>query len=357
MRARRLIHGVTVLTALLTSPVSSTPTYAGAAAEVKLDRDFIASLVEKLPPVPFQKEGQYHGSARAFRLLAIDPKTRRFLVACEVAGEFRPPIAQALRLPTAKASGKPGETDTPGWRAFTFDVKAGVRVEPGQEGSPRFQVDVEEVKRRELEGIAGALARVLGRSFDDLVTQVAAGKAALLSDKANARLQSKLAAFQQYGVFCGIDYFPDHIALTFDVTRLKSEGIVGYVFAEPTPGAVPLYRFVRPRPGDHYYSTDPEPNGLPGYVYEKVACYVLDQPRPGSVPLLRWRSRRECFYTQGVESASLAPSLGRVGYRPEAVACHLYGQPSPGTVPLYQFVDPRTGLHFYSTHPHAEFMK
>ena len=351
----RPVHVVLAMTVLLWSPVASSLARAG--AEVKLDREFIAGLVEKLPPVPIQKEGQYRGNARAFRLLAIDPKMRRFMVACEVAGEFRPPIAQALRLPSAKPFGKPGETDTPGWRSFTFDVRAGVHVEPGLDGAPRFQVDVEEVKRRDMEGIAGALARILGRYFDDLVTQIAAGKAALLSDKVNARLQSKLASFQQYGVFCGIDYAPDHVTLTFDVTRLRSEGIVGYVFTEPTLGTVPLYRFVRPRPGDHYYTTSPEPSGVPGYVFEKVVCHVLDGPRPGSVPLLRWRSRRECLYVVAGDMTMLTYTLGRLGYRPEGIACHIFAQPQPGASALYRFVDPRTGLHFYSTHPHAEFLK
>jgi len=26
-------------------------------------------------------------------------------------------------------------------------------------------------------------------------------------------------------------------------------------------------------------------------------------------------------------------------------------------VPFYRFVDPKTGVHFYTTHPHAEFAK
>src|SRR4051812_20953758 len=37
-------------------------------AEVALDREFIAGLVEKVPPAAFQKAGQYRGSARGFRL-------------------------------------------------------------------------------------------------------------------------------------------------------------------------------------------------------------------------------------------------------------------------------------------------
>ena len=101
---------------------------------------------------------------------------------------------------------------------------------------PHFRVDVEEIKKTELEGIVGLLAKLLGKSFDDIVTQVADGRAALLNQKLNAEVAQRAAVFKQYGVFCGIDYSPDQVILHFDLTRLKSEGIVGYVFAAPQPG-------------------------------------------------------------------------------------------------------------------------
>jgi len=362
--ATRLALGVAALAGLASALVAA-PARAG--AEVKIDREFLSGLVEKLPPAPFRKARQYRGSAHAFRLTAIDPKTRRLLVACEVSGDYRPPIAGAIRravTPPAPAP-SPSPTSSPnpdpdltrdggGWKAFAFDVRVAVRVEPGPDGVPKFRVDVEEVKRRELEGLPGALARVLGRHFDQVVTQVADGKAAVLGEKLNAQLRKKVAAFQEYGVLREVGYGADQLVLTFDVTKYRRDGVAGYVFAAPRPGTVPLHRWVRPRLGDRYYTTSSDAiPGHPYYVYEAVACHVLAGPGPGTVPLHRWRGPREWFYT----TANDGEGVARWGYRPEAVACHVYPAPSPDTVPLYRFVDPVTRLHFYSTHPNAEFLK
>jgi hypothetical protein len=74
------------------------------------------------------------------------------------------------------------------------------------------------------------------------------------------------------------------------------------------------------------------------------------------VALHRWLGRREWYYT----TDHLGTGLARLGYRPETVACHVFdpnAPPPPGAVPFYRFVDPRTGVHFYTTHPHAEFAK
>lgn len=338
------------------------PGPARGAAEVKLDRDFLNGLVEKLPPAKFARAGQYRGAARGFRLAAIDPKKRRFVVTCEVAGEFRPPIAGAIRRAVTVPSDSrpaPPPADSasgtePGWRSFAFDVRASVFAEPGPDGVPRFKVDVDEVKRRELEGVAGALARVLGRHFDGIVTQVADGRAATMNAKLNEKLQAKVAAFKEYGVLREIAYTSETVVLTFDVTRYKPDGVAGYVFASPRPGTVALHRWVRPGINDHYYTTSPQPPaGHPYYVYETIACHVFPVPAPGTVPLHRWRGLREWYYTTALDGDLIA----RLGYRPETVACHVFPVPTPGAVPLYRFIDPRTGVHFYTTHPHAEFIK
>ncbi len=352
---RRIGLGSGVILALLAFPGSLR-----AGAEVKLDRDFLAGLVEKLPPAPFSKADQYRGSAHGFRLLAIDPKRRRFVVACEVSGEFRPPIAGAIRRAvTPPSSVRPAPTESPSrddpkWKSFAFDVRASIGAEPGPDGLPRFWVDVDEVKRRELEGVAGTLAKVLGRYFDGIVTQVADGKAATLNARLNEQLRKKVAAYKEYGVLREISYTPESVALTFDVTRYKLESVVGYVFETAQPGTVPLHRWVRPGLNDRFYTTSPQaPPGHPYYVYERVACHVFATPQPGTVPLHRWRGPREWFYTTSLDGEMLS----RLGYHPESVACHLFLTPSPGTVPLYRFVDPRSGVHFYTTHSHAEFAK
>lgn len=333
--------------------VGLTGQVAAGAAEVRLDRDFLGSVVEKIPPAPFGKAGQYRGSARAFRLAGIDPKYRRILVACEVSGEFRPPVASALKKGFSSSANESG-----GWKAFTFDVKAGVKVEAGSDGAPKFAVDVDEVKRRDLDGVAGLLARALGSLFDDLVTQIADGKAALLSAKVNAEVLKRVGAFQSYGVLREIDYAADEVVLKFDVTRLRSEGVVGYLYKDPKPGAVALYRWANPRRGTHFYTTDGQAGNLPalGFIYEGPAGYLPPGPGPGVIAWHRWRGRAEWFYTTDPKGEGLP----RLGNRPEALAGYLFdpaNAPPPGASALYRFVDPRSGAHFFTTHPHAEFAK
>ena len=319
-----------------------------AGAEVKLDREFIAGLVEKLPPAPFSKPGLYRGNARNFRLIAIDPKGRRLVVGCEVSGEFRPPIAQAVH------QNQSDKNAGGGWKGFTFDVRAAVKAEPGPEGAPRFSVDIEEVKRRELEGLPGALAKILGRHFDDLVTQVADGKAASMGDKINEQIRKKIAAFKEYGVLREIGYDASYLFLIFDVTKYRADGIAGYVFVDAKPGTVPLHRWVRPGPDDRFYTISPDrPQNHPYYVYEGVSCHVYPEFRMGTVALSRWRGPKEWFYTTDANGEG----VGRFGYRPEAIACFIYPTPQADTVPLYRFTDPTTRVHFYTIHPHAEFAK
>lgn len=318
------------------------------AAEVKLDKDFLSGVVEKIPPSQFQKEGRYRGTVQSFRMLAIDPKTRRFLVACQVAGEFRPLIMNPLADKTSR-DGQPTE----GWRSFRFDVRVGVNVEPARDGTPRFGVDVEEVRRRELEGFAGILAKMLGKSFDSLVKQAAEGKASLLNERLNAQIRKRVKAFQEYGVFRGIDYAADQVVLHFDVSRFRSEGIAGFVFPDAQPGTVPLYRWLHRGRASHFYMTSPGALDPRVYVSEGVACFVFDRPKPQTVPLYCWRGRGDHVYTTEPSGQGFA----RAGYRPAGIACYVYPGAQPGTVPLYRFVDPRTGQHFFTTHPHAEFLK
>ncbi|MBX6311915.1 MAG: hypothetical protein IRY99_03195 [Isosphaeraceae bacterium] len=320
---------------------------------MRLDREFLAGLVEQLPPCPLQAPGRYRGRAHSFRLLGIDPKTRRFLVAYQVEGEFRPPIASPLSglvRPSGPSATEPEEVR---WRHFRFDIRIGINIEARAEGTPRFQVEVEEVRRRELEGIAGALAKVMGRYFDDLVTRVVAGKANLLSERFNAEILKRVAAFRQYGVFCGIDYAPTQVVLRFDLTRFQAEGVAGHVFAEPRPGTVPWFRWLDRRSGAHFYTASPIELDRRFFASEGVACYVYDQPAPETVPLYYWRGRRDHLYTTDPNGEGAM----RLGLRPGGIAGYVYRDPRPGTIPLYRFFDPRQGLHFYTTHPHAEFAK
>lgn len=320
--------------------------YAGS-AEVKFDRGYLAGLIEKMPPLPFHGD-QSRGTVHRYRLVAIDPQARRFLVACQVDGEFRPKIA---RRPGAGASTGDGS-----WKSFRFEVQVAINVEASPAGAPRFRVEVDEVRRKEIEGFAGTLARLLGRYFDDMATRVAAGKASQMSDKLNAEIVKRVGAFKEYGVLSAIDYAPTQVVLHFDLTRFKSEGVAGYLFpvsGPSPPGTVPLIRAVNPKLGAHLYTTNPADADRDGFRREGVAGYVHDQPAPGTVPFYRWRNRRGVFYTTAIDGEGAS----RGNFRPEGVACFLYPASQPGTVPFYRFVDPRTGHHFYTVHPHAEFAK
>jgi hypothetical protein len=320
----------------------------GAAAEVKLDKDFLEGVVAKLPPCKFDKADSYHGSVHSYRLVAIDRRARSVLISCQVEGEFRPPV----KGPISERVGRSSQT-TEGWRAFRFEVKANVNIEPGREGIPRFRIQLDEVKRKELDGFSGVVARFLGKYFDEIVTQIASGRAVRLNDRLNGEIAKHITLFKDYGVFRGIDYAPAEIVLHFDVTRFRSEGITGYVFAEAQAGAVPFYRWLHPRDGSHYYTTTPTAPDRPNAVSEGIACHVFDHSIAETIPLYRWHRPRDDFYT----TAHDGENSGRIGYRPAGVACYIYTKPKPGTVPLYRFFDPIRHHHFYSTHPHAEFAK
>ena len=170
---------------------------------------------------------------------------------------------------------------------------------------PRFRVEVEEIKKAELEGIVGLLAKLLGKYFDDMVTQIAEGRAALLNKKLNAEVLKRATVFKEYGVFCGIDYGPEQVVLHFDLTRLKSEGIVGYVFSTlsarngaPLPLGQPQTRLSRV----HHVSRRTRPAG----PRQRGRCLSRpDTPAPGVAPLQGWHGRRDHLYTASAEAASL----------------------------------------------------
>ena len=82
------------------------------AAEVKLGKDFLAGVVEKLPPAPFEKVDKYRGMVHSYRLLAIDP-CAGFLAGCQIEGEVHPPVTG----PISERVGRSPQTPE-GWRKF-----------------------------------------------------------------------------------------------------------------------------------------------------------------------------------------------------------------------------------------------
>ncbi len=185
------------------------------------------------------------------------------------------------------------------------------------------------------------------------MTQIASGRASRLNNRLNDEILKRVSLFKEYGVFRAIDYAPSEVVLHFDLTRFRSEGIAGYVFAEERPGTVPLYRWFHPRDGSHFYTIRPNAPDRPNSVSEGIACHVYDHPVAEAVPLYRWRNRRDDLYTISDEGEN----AGRAGYRPQGIAGYIYRDPKPGTAPLYRFYDPVRHQHFYTLHPHAEFAK
>ena len=89
----------------------------------------------------------------SFRLTGIDPRIRRFLVSCQIEGEFHPPVTG----PISEQFGRSPQTPE-GWRKFRFDIKAKVNVEPGPDGAPRFRIEIDEVKTARDRGLFRALS-------------------------------------------------------------------------------------------------------------------------------------------------------------------------------------------------------
>jgi hypothetical protein len=339
---RRILAGVLAVAALLADQPGQ------AAAEIKLGKDFLCGIVEKLPPTTFDKTDKYRGTVHSYRLVAIDPQTRRFLIACQIEGEFRPPVTG----PISERVGRSPQTP-PGWRKFRFDVKARVNIEPGVDGAPRFRIEIDEVKKRDLDGFSGVLAKILGQYFDELVTQIASGRASRLNKRLNDEILKRVSVFREYGVFQRIDYSPSEVVLHFDLTRFRSEGIVGHVFVEQRPGTVPLYRWLHPQDGSHYYTTFPNAPDRPNSVSEGISCHIYDHPVHLTAALYCWRNRRDDLFTM----SDTGENAARNGYRPYGIAGYIHRDPLPGTAPLYRFYDPVRHQHFYTLHPNAEFAK
>ena len=76
-----------------------------------------------------------------------------------------------------------------------------VNIEPGFDGIPRFRIEIDEVKKRELDGFSGVVATFLGQYFDDVVTQVASGRASRLNNRLNHEIKKQVTLFKDYGVF------------------------------------------------------------------------------------------------------------------------------------------------------------
>ena len=175
-------------------------------------------------------------------------------------------------------------------------MKAFVNIEPSLDGAPRFRIEIDEVKKRELDGFSGVVARFLGQYFDELVTQLASGRASRLNNRLNDEIKKRVTLFKEYGVFRAIDYRSTEVVLHFDVSRFRSEGIAGYVFSVEQPGTVPFIGgYIR---GMAPITTRSAQRPGPAQFGQRWHFVLrLRPPCRGNSPAFPLANRRDDFYT------------------------------------------------------------
>jgi hypothetical protein len=106
---------------------------------------------------------------------------------------------------------------------------------------------------------------------------------------------------------------------------------MAWVFAQPVQGTVPVYRYLNPETGKHFFTTSHEEGQQAVYRYgfadEGICCYVAPTQLPGTVPLYRlysdkgghfyttdsrleqWLELRENFRSEGITGYVWATSV------------------------------------------------
>ena len=117
----------------------------------------------------------------------------------------------------------------------------------------------------------------------------------------------------------------------------KSDGQVAFVYSQPGPDRVPMYRWYNPKRNAHFYTTHGEGEHAPGMGYqaEGVAFYCSSKEGPGLLPFQRWQHEKNIkhFYTTDPKG-ELAPSFG---YKAEGVMCYVNARQDAGTTPLFRW--------------------
>lgn len=122
---------------------------------------------------------------------------------------------------------------------------------------------------------------------------------------------------------------------------------------QPVSTLVPLYRYSNYLGrGDRFYTTNFNElgnGGFSGWVYEGVQCHVYASQVSGTVPLYRYVSPLLGLHFFTIQNADLT----HLGYYQEGIACYVYGNSicytDPNIVPLYRYFNTRSGAHFYTT--------
>ena len=141
--------------------------------------------------------------------------------------------------------------------------------------------------------------------------------------------------YRYYRAFLGTDHFYTTNGGDIGTTTpgavgnhfYKYEGIQCRIYNIQVPGSVPLYRYFRINPLDHFYTT--KANGIGGYVSEGKAGYCFPSQQPGTIPLYRYYSDRpffkDHFYTTSPQEigTTTVGATGKDGYRSEGITCYV----------------------------------
>jgi uncharacterized protein DUF5648 len=111
-------------------------------------------------------------------------------------------------------------------------------------------------------------------------------------------------------------------------------GVLAYVFGQQVQGAVPLYRYMNPKSGDHFFTTNHEEgdNAINsyGYVGENQCCFVSSSKISGTLPLYRVLKGSYHWYAVGDTARD---NLIAKGFKLEGIEGYVWDSSKFGSSP------------------------
>ena len=172
---------------------------------------------------------------------------------------------------------------------------------------------------------------------------------------------SELTAFYRYSNPSWLDHFYTIYASEIGTTVSGQRGHHGYVsqgtqcliYTRQVTGTVPLYRYMNDDKRDHFYTINPQANGIEttlrfgmtgrhGYRFEGIAGYCFSYFKAGTIPLHRYykygtngnrfydticdETNGDHFYTTDSSAigTTIRGQVGRHGYRYESIECYVF---------------------------------
>ena len=121
------------------------------------------------------------------------------------------------------------------------------------------------------------------------------------------------------------------------------------------PGEVPVYRVSNHNTNEHIYTTDPNEVATllqsGQYTFEGATFEVGAQPGQGLVPLYRCIRPNGMHFLTTSPPQQFGPSAGQIEHRLGYIAT----QDQQNLRPLFAWMNPDTGLGFYTTDPNGEY--